>query len=241
MTLKCINSGSSGNCYILTSDSGETLILDCGIPIKEIKKGLNWNIKDVVGVLCTHQHSDHNKSLKDFINMGIPVFAPYLSLESMKMETEFNIRMFDLTTIDGNWTHTHADGTPCPIFGFLITHKEMGRMLYVTDTNLIKWKFKGINHILLGTNYDKDLVNVDNKSKANHVFRGHLSIDTACEFVKANYSDGLQNVIMCHLSRENADSDSFIEKMKKVACGANVDAAAAGKSWDLKNPSECPF
>ena len=173
--------------------------------------------------------------------MGIPVFAPYLSLESMKMETEFNIRMFDLTTIDGNWTHTHADGTPCPIFGFLITHKEMGRMLYVTDTNLIKWKFKGINHILLGTNYDKDLVNVDNQSKANHVFRGHLSIDTACEFVKSNNSNDLQNVIMCHLSSENADSDSFIEKMKKVAKNANVDVAVAGKSLDLKNPSECPF
>ena len=241
MKLKCLGSSSAGNCYLLTSYSGETLIIDCGIPIKDIKKGLNWNVKGVVGVLCTHQHSDHNKSLKDFINMGIPVFAPYLSLESMKMETEFNIRMFDLTTIDGNWTHTHADGTPCPIFGFLITHKEMGRMLYITDCEVVKWRFKDINHILLGVNYDKDLIDRDNTGKANHVFRGHLSIDTACDFVKANYSDSLQNVIMCHLSSENADSGSFIEKMKKVACGANVDVAEAGKSWDLKNPNECPF
>lgn len=240
MKLKCIATGSSGNCYLLQADNGETLILDCGIPIKEIKKGLDWNIKDVVGVLCTHQHSDHNKSLKDFINMGIPVFAPYLSLESMKMETEFNIRMFDLTTIDGSWTHTNADGTPCPIYGFLITHREMGRMLYITDCELIKWKFKGINHILLGVNYDKDLVDTDNP-KANHVFRGHLSIDTACDFVKANYSDSLQNVIMCHLSSENSDKDSFITKMKNAVNGANVDVAVAGKSWDLKNPSECPF
>lgn len=114
-------------------------------------------------------------------------------------------------------------------------------MIYATDTELIKWKFKGINHILLGTNYDKDLVNVDNQSKANHVFRGHLSIDTACEFVKANISNDLQNVIMCHLSSENADKDLFIEKMEKAACGANVDVAEAGESWDLKNPSECPF
>ena len=240
MKLKCIATGSSGNCYLLQADNGETLILDCGIPIKEIKKGLDWNIKDVVGVLCTHQHSDHNKSLKDFINMGIPVFAPYLSLESMKMETEFNIRMFDLTTIDGSWTHTNADGTPCPIEGFLITHREMGRMLYITDCELIKWKFRDINHILLGVNYDKDLVDTDNP-KANHVFRGHLSIDTACDFVKTNNSDSLQNVIMCHLSSENADKDSFIEKMKKVAYRANVDVAVVRKSWDLKNPSECPF
>lgn len=240
MRLKCLGSSSAGNCYLLQAESGETLILDCGIPIKEIKKGLNWNVKDVVGAICTHQHSDHNKSLKDFINMGIPVFAPYLSLESMKMETEFNIRMFDLTTIDGSWTHTNADGTACPIFGFLITHKEMGRMLYITDCEVIKWKFKDINHILLGVNYDKDLVDTDNP-KANHVFRGHLSIDTACDFVKANYSDSLQNVIMCHLSSENADKDSFIEKMKNAVNGANVDVAEQGKSWILQNPNSCPF
>ena len=52
MRLHCIETGSTGNCYTLTSESGETLILDCGIPIKEIEKGLNWNIKDVMGVLC---------------------------------------------------------------------------------------------------------------------------------------------------------------------------------------------
>lgn len=184
---------------------------------------------------------DHSKSVKDFEAMGIQILAPYLgdSCKPINMGG-FTVKPFDLTTIDGSWTHTNADGTPCPIFGFLITHKEMGRMLYITDCELIKWKVKDINHILLGVNYDKDLIDRDT-GKANHVFRGHLSIDTACDFVKANHSDRLQNVIMCHLSSENADSDSFIEKMKKAAYGANVDVAVAGKSWDLKNPSECPF
>ena len=241
MKLKCIATGSSGNCYTLTSSSGETLILDCGMPIKEIKKGLDWNIKDVVGVLCTHKHLDHSKSVKDFEAMGIQILAPYLgdSRKSMNMG-EFTVKPFDLTTIDGNWTHTNADGEPCPIYGFLINHKEMGRMLYITDCELIKWKFKDINHILLGVNYDKDLID-RGTGKANHVFRGHLSIDTACDFVKANYSDSLQNVIMCHLSAENADKDSFIEKMKKVAKNANVDVAEPNKEWVLRKGDECPF
>lgn len=185
---------------------------------------------------------DHSKSLNDFNDMGIPVFAPYITEKPMKIGNgDFRIQAFDLTTLDGRWTHTNADGSECPCYGFLITHPEMGRMLYITDTEMVKWRFKGINHVLLGTNYDKDLVNVDNQSKANHVFRGHLSIDTACDFVKSNNSNDLQNVIMCHLSSENADRDSFIEKMKKVAKNANVDVAVAGKSWNLKNPSECPF
>ena len=56
MHLKCLGSSSAGNCYLLTSDSGETLILDCGIPIKEIKKGLDWNIRGIKGVIISHTH-----------------------------------------------------------------------------------------------------------------------------------------------------------------------------------------
>lgn len=241
MKLKCIATGSTGNCYTLTSDSGETLILDCGISVKEIKKGLDWNIKGIVGVLCTHKHLDHSKSVADIRNMGIRVFNPALDIFlDVAHFGDFTIRPFDLTTVDGRWTHTNADGTECPCYGFLIAHKEMGKLLYITDTELIKWRFKDINHILLGVNYDKDLVDTDNP-KANHVFRGHLSIDTACDFVKANDSDSLQNVIMCHLSSENADKDSFIAKMKNAVNGANVDVAEQGKSWILRKGDEPPF
>ena len=183
---------------------------------------------------------DHSKSLNDFKPMGIPILAPYLgdNCKSMNMG-EFTVKPFDLTTICGNWTHTDANGEPCPIYGFLITHKEMGRMLYITDCEVVKWKFKDINHILLGVNYDKDLIDRDNTGKANHVFRGHLSIDTACDFVKANYSDSLQNVIMCHLSSENICEESALKKMQSTI-NCNVYVAKKGFMCELKKDS-CPF
>ena len=56
MYLKCLGSSSAGNCYLLTSNSEETLILDCGIPIKEIKKGLDWNIRGIKGMIISHAH-----------------------------------------------------------------------------------------------------------------------------------------------------------------------------------------
>lgn len=56
MKLKCIATGSKGNCYLLTSESGETLILDCGIPVKAIKEALNWNIRGIKGVIISHTH-----------------------------------------------------------------------------------------------------------------------------------------------------------------------------------------
>lgn len=119
-------------------------------------------------------------------------------------------------------------------------YSELGRMLYITDTELIKWKFNNINHILLGVNYDKDLLDNENQIKRNHVYRGHLSIDTACEFVKCN-SDSLETVIMCHLSDSNSDVDSFISKMKNVVPGANVCVAERGLEVELRKKGECPF
>ena len=242
MHLKCLGSSSAGNCYLLTSNSGETLILDCGIPIKEIKKGLNWNIMGIQGAVCTHCHSDHSLSLAELRNIGIDVFYPSVDPNVGVVNFgNFRVQSFDLTTLDGRWTHTNADGSECPCCGFLITHKEMGRMLYITDTNLIKWRFKNINHILLGVNYDKDLIDNEGSAKVNHVYRGHMSIDTACDFVKTNNSKDLQNVIMCHLSKNNADKDLFIDKMKSTVPNANVDVAEPEKSWVLQKGDECPF
>ena len=146
MLLRTIATGSSGNSYALISNKGEILLLDLGVSEKTIKKGIDWKISNVVGAVISHGHKDHSLSVEYFKSMGIPIFAPYLgnSRKSMNMG-EFTVKHFDLTTIDGNWTHTDANGEPCPIYGFLSTHKEMGRMLYITDCELIKWKFKDIN------------------------------------------------------------------------------------------------
>lgn len=243
MKLKCIATGSSGNCYTLTADNGETLILDAGIGILDIKKGLNWNIRNVVGCIVSHAHSDHSKSVKDLRDMGIPVFTPYEVLLTNKFlaNSYFAVRIFDLTTSDNKWVHTNSDGSECPCYGFLIEHPEMGKMLYITDCEFVKWRFSGINHILLGVNYDKDLIDNEDSAKVNHVYRGHMSIDTACDFVKANNFKDLENVIMCHLSKNNADKDLFIGKMKRTVPNANVDVAEPVKEWLLRNPNECPF
>lgn len=55
MRLRVLSSGSQGNCYLLEADT-ETLILDCGIPIKDIKIGLDFDLRRVSGVLVTHSH-----------------------------------------------------------------------------------------------------------------------------------------------------------------------------------------
>ena len=240
LKLKCLGSGSSGNCYLLSTET-ETLILDCGIPVMEIKKGLNFDLSKVVGCVVTHSHKDHSLSAKDFENMGIPVFKPYESKKPINLNGwNGTIQAFDLTDKDGKFMHTNADGSECPCYGFLITHPDLGRMLYITDTELVKWRFKDINHILISCNYQKKYIDDENLAKRNHVFRGHMELETVKEFIKANNSDSLQSIILCHLSNDNSDPNECKAEVEKVA-KCPVYVAREGLEVELRNGNECPF
>lgn len=235
-----LSSGSQGNCYLLQSDT-ETLILDCGIPIMEIKKGLNFDLTKVVGVCVTHGHQDHSKAVNDLRNMGIPVFEPYADgrTYAVMRETLFAVQSFDLTDKDGNWMHTNADGSECPCYGFLIKHPKLGRMLYITDTELVKWKFKYIDHILISCNYQSKYVTDEEQAKRKHVLRGHLELGTLIDFLKTNATDRLKTVTLCHLSDRNANAKEIVDEVQKIVPWANLSVARVGLEVDLTD--ECPF
>ena len=76
MKLKCLGSGSSGNCYILENDA-EALIIEAGVPFMEVKKSLNFNIRKIKAVIISHEHGDHRKYCYEYVRAGIPVFEPY--------------------------------------------------------------------------------------------------------------------------------------------------------------------
>jgi hypothetical protein len=56
MELIVLSSSSTGNGYILKSSSGESLILEAGVRLKEIKQILNFDLSGVVGVCISHSH-----------------------------------------------------------------------------------------------------------------------------------------------------------------------------------------
>lgn len=53
--LSVLGSGSSGNSYILKCND-DALIIEAGVNWDVILKGLNFNTKNVVGMLVTHSH-----------------------------------------------------------------------------------------------------------------------------------------------------------------------------------------
>lgn len=241
MILKCIATGSSGNCYVLKAKNEEKLILDAGVTINKIKQGVDFDIRNIRGCLLTHHHMDHAKSEQDLQHIGLTVLNPYVADQHKNITVKlgsYTVTAFPLTDRNGDYCHTNNDGTACPCYGYMIKHEEIGKMLYITDTEFVKWRFSGVNHILLGVNYDSKFVDTEDPKKG-HIYKGHMSIDTACRFVEANKTDALYNVIMCHLSGSNGDGTEFIKRMQGI-CSSSVSVAKAGKEWELKK-TLCPF
>lgn len=234
MFVRCIGTGSSGNCYALYDNDGKILLLDLGLARKQILRGIEFNVSDVVGAVVSHEHGDHAKAVKDFENMGIPLFAPYKSLEPMSFKdgSQVKVQAFDLTDKNGKFMHTNNDGSECPCYGFLIEHEDMGKILYITDTELVKWRFSGINHILISCNYQKKYIS--DSAKRTHVLRGHMELETVKEFIKVNKSNALRTVILCHLSGDSADPEECLSEVQNVAGeGVKCVCASAGETVEL--------
>ena len=52
--LTVLGSSSQGNGYLLDAN-GEQLIIECGVPAKDIFKLLEWRIGNVAACICSHQ------------------------------------------------------------------------------------------------------------------------------------------------------------------------------------------
>lgn len=213
MLLKVLGSGSKGNCYILENQE-EALILDAGIPFTEVKKALDFQVKKIVGVVVTHTHADHKGYIRQYERL-CPSYKPFEDFQKIVKFGDFTIRPFGL-----------VHDVPC--YGFYIEHPDIGKMIYATDTEYIKYRFDGLSAMLLEANYSDDLIS-NYAINRSHVLEGHMSLKTALEFISVNDNPNLQNVILCHLSDKNSNEEKFLEEAKKtIKYGADCYIAAKG-------------
>ena len=234
MQLKVIGTGSSGNCYILTDSEEQKFFIEAGLKKDDIIKGADYKLNKVVGGFVSHKHYDHARSLEAIRSYGGDWFAPYETLgKASGLAGQYQIDSFANRSREGKWFHSNGDGSECPCYGAVIRHKEMGCLLYLTDTELCPWNFRSwkLDYILVECNYQDEYVE-DSQAKSHHVFGGHMELKTVIDFVKANQTENLKKVIICHMSGSNAEPQEMKEKIE-AETGVSVEIAVKGKTIKL--------
>jgi len=224
MKLKVLGSGSSGNCYLL-QNKNETLILECGLPYKTILKGLDFNLRDVVGCLVTHCHKDHSKSIKELISNGIDVYSSSGTLKAIDagdyrvqvIKSENQVSIGDFTVLPFETEHDAVE----PL-GFLIQHSNMGKLLFITDSYYCQYNFTGLNHIMIECNYSRNILQ-ENIEKglvhpvlANRLLKSHFSLENVKEFLKATDLSNVKDITLLHLSDSNSNAAQFQEEIERL-------------------------
>lgn len=228
LNLKVLGSSSKGNCIILESPTGK-LLLDCGIPFRLIQKGLNFDLNNVVGCLCTHEHKDHSKAVEDILHAGITVIAPKY------MDADKDIQLLMTGSLNG-YTHTLGDFNilsfdthhDVPSLGYIIAYKPTGdTILFATDTYMIKYNFRGLNYILLECNYCKDtldrnvqdgLIDVAMKKR---LLKSHFSLENVKVFLDRTDLSTVYKIVLLHLSDNNSDSEQILREVSEY-CEAEI-------------------
>lgn len=230
MEINVIASGSTGNAYII-SDGHTSLLLDCGIPFRKIQEGCRFRTNDIAACLISHEHKDHSKAAPELIRRGMDVYASAGTIEACglsghrahaaKALDQFEIETLAIAPFDVQ----HDAAEP---LGFLIYSNMTGeKLLYVTDSYYIKYKFPGLTHIMIEANYSLDILNdnigadPDMGARKRRLMESHMSIDHLEDMLKANDLSRLQQIYLIHMSRDNGDEAEFKERIQRLT-GAEV-------------------
>lgn len=240
MNLKVINSNSKGNCYILETQT-QSLILDCGVSLKEIQKALNFDLSKVCGCLVTHEHLDHAKSVQALMMIGVHVYSSKGTFEKLGM-LDLNPRILKhtITRKIGDFfirpfSVEHDAVEP---LGFLIQHIPTGeKLLFATDTFYIRYKFQKLDYVILECNYIKDILDKNvslgyiPEAFKKRLLTSHFSLDNVKKFLSANDISSVKKIVLIHLSDGNSDAKRMKDEIEELA---QIETVIADKNMDIE-------
>jgi phosphoribosyl 1,2-cyclic phosphodiesterase len=225
MDIRMLASGSAGNCY-LVSDGLTPLLLECGISVKQIRRGLGFGLTNVAACLVSHEHQDHAKAVADVLRAGVEVYTSPGTIKALGLEHHRlrPVRAKETFKV-GTWTvrafETQHDAQE-PL-GFLLHSRASNeRLLYATDTYYIRYKFPGLTHIMVECNYAADILEANVKRGSvpevlkKRLLTSHFSLDNVKEFLKANDLSQVREIWLLHLSDGNSDEERFKQEVMQL-------------------------
>ena len=237
-----IASGSSGNC-IYAGSADTSVLIDAGISGKRIEQGLNdleLTTADVDGILITHEHSDHIKGLGVLARRyGLPVYATAGTIGVLREMTSVGkipeglfhpvradepFMIGDLEVRPFNISHDAAE----PV-GYRIGHNGKAAAV-ATDMGCYSDYtiecLKDLDVLLIESNHDVRMLEAGRYpyylKRRILGEKGHLSNETAGRLLCRVLHEGIREIFLGHLSRENNYEELAFETVcDEVTLGDN--------------------
>ena len=234
MEFKSYASSSKGNLYTL-SDGQETILIECGLSIKGIKRLLGFGLSGISFCLLSHAHADHSKAAADILKAGIDLYTSAGTMDALALQSHrLHAVQAGKQFTSGNWIVMPVEAqhdTPEPL-AFLIYNKHTReRLLFATDTFYLKNVFTGLNIIAVECNYAVDILE-ENVAAGRipaelkkRLMRSHFELSNVKRFLQANDLSQVQEIWLIHLSDGNSDAERFKREIQQIT-GKHVCIAA---------------
>ena len=241
MELVVLGSSSKGNCYIL-DNGNEALILEAGVGLKSVKEALGFNVRKVVGCCVTHQHNDHSGHIKHFVGQFHTLALQCVweakgirDSRAVSIAAGRSYQMGNFLIMPFNVEHD----VPC--VGYLIHHPSMGLVLFATDTCTLDYTIPGLNHVLIECNYSVEALRQaiedgrTDQSQVARLAKSHLEFASTKAFLNRNDLSKVAEVVLIHLSGNNADRGRFVSEIEALT-GKPTYVASPGMRIELIKP-----
>ena len=224
-------SSSRGNAYLLQADGVPPLLLEAGIPIKQIRAKLREHgvsLSDLAGALISHEHGDHSKAVKDLLRVGVDCFMSRGTAKTLGVIDHHRIMSFSgnpgIWAIPGSgWlitTFSLEHDAEEPI-GFLIGHGD-DRLLFIPDTSFVENRFHGVTLISVECNNIAELLSKNILEGhiptivGKRVRRNHMNLENLISMLKVNDLSKCRAIYLMHLSDGNSDERRMIKEVQEA-------------------------
>jgi phosphoribosyl 1,2-cyclic phosphodiesterase len=226
-------SGSKGNCILVSGGDG-ALIMDCGLPAREVAARLSAAGKSgdpIRGIIVTHEHVDHIRGVWALArNLKVPIYGTGGTLLGLPREAPrghrpslhpvlpregFELGGFHLEP----FPTSHDAREPC---GYFV--KEKGcRFAFCTDTGYLPpslvSELSRCDGVLLESNHCPDMLATgpypESLKRRIRSRRGHLSNVAAASCLREIAGD-LGAVILAHLSEINNTPEKALASAREA-------------------------
>ncbi|MFC4321722.1 MBL fold metallo-hydrolase [Litchfieldia salsa] len=254
-------SGSTGNAFYVGTDK-HSLLVDAGLSGKQMEllfKGIDRSVRDLSGILVTHEHSDHIKGLGVLARKyKLPVYANEKTWKAMEhnigeipLEQKF---VFGMNTVQSfgsldveSFGVSHDAAEPM----FYVFHHEGKKIVLITDTGYVSDRMKGTiknaDVYVFESNHDVEMLRMGHYpwSIKRRILSdvGHVSNEDAALAMTEVIGDQTKRIYLAHLSTDNNMKD-----LAKMAVAQTIESKGyvIGEQFDLydtdqKSPTKLAY